>query len=248
MAEDYFKNLINIQDLLKKLDNTAFRWFDDKNEGKLFNEKTWWFCYTPRYLRDYEPIAGAIKISNLLGIELLDKRHDDLLVYSQNLQNPQCVDTKRRFKFYTNLISEIFTRAHPELLKINKKLVEEEKIRLNEAIHCLLENCYYASVTMAVSATEFRLLKLMKFTGGKRGLDKLTLGQLISEYLENKETYSKVISKEFEPLLELCNTYRIFSVHPKKKKISRRVATSILNLAIEFLLTQKMPTKAKPKK
>jgi len=41
-----------------------------------------------------------------------------------------------------------------------------------------------------------------------------------------------------EPLLQLCNTYRTFSVHPKKLKIKPTLAGSILNLSIEFLTDQ----------
>jgi len=68
----------------------------------------------------------------------------------------------------------------------------------------------------------------------------LTLGQLINEYLDNKEKYGKIIPKKYEPLLEYCNTYRIFSVHPKKEKINKSVATSILHMTFQFLLDKEL--------
>ena len=57
-----------------------------------------------------------------------------------------------------------------------------------------------------------------------------------TEYVENKETYKKVVPVRHEPLLELCNTYRRFSVYPKKQKITGMLAASILSLSIEFLI------------
>jgi len=69
-------------------------------------------------------------------------------------------------------------------------------------------------------AREFRLLSSMTSVSSDPKLAKMTLGQLINEYLDNKDEYRKIIPKKYEPLLEYCNTYRVFSVHPKKEKKS----------------------------
>ena len=66
-------------------------------------------------------------------------------------------------------------------------------------------------------------------------LEDMTLGQLITEYIQNKEAYKYIVPKKHKALLELCNTYRIFSVHPKKEDISPGIASSILNLSLVFL-------------
>jgi len=73
---------------------------------------------------------------------------------------------------------------------------------------------------------------------GNKGkdLERLTLGELIREYLENKEGYDKVIPKTHEPLLNLSNRYRISSAHPKEERITKQIATSIINLTFDFLL------------
>jgi len=117
--------------------------------------------------------------------------------------------------------------------------------RLNEAIHCFLEGCYYSSVAMSVSAIEFRLFSLMMSICPDPKLKELTLGQLIREYLDDKQKYGSVIPKKHEPLLEHCNTYRIFSVHPKKEEINKPIASSILNMTFLFLLDKKLVKKAK---
>ena len=88
---------------------------------------------------------------------------------------------------------------------------------------------------MSVSAIESRLFSLMMMKHHSDRLEKLTLGELIREYLENKERYENIISDKHLPLLQYCNTYRVFSVHPKKEKISRSNATSILCMTCNFL-------------
>lgn len=79
----------------------------------------------------------------------------------------------------------------------------------------------------------------------KSKLKELTLGQLIREYLENKEKYGNIIPKKHEPLLEHCNIYRVFSVHPKREEISKPIASSILNMTFLFLLDKKLAKKSK---
>jgi len=63
--------------------------------------------------------------------------------------------------------------------------------------------------------------------------------------LDDKQKYGSVIPKKHEPLLDHCNTYRIFSVHPKKEEINKPIASSILNMTFLFLLDKKLVQKAK---
>jgi len=114
---------------------------------------------------------------------------------------------------------------------------EEEKERMNEAIHDCLEGCNYSCVAMSVSAVESRLLKLMclAMPNSQQELEMKTLGQLILEYNNNKGSYKNIVPQMHEPLIGLCNTYRIFSVHPKRVNVNAREANVILNLAIKFL-------------
>ena len=96
---------------------------------------------------------------------------------------------------------------------------------------------------MSVSAIEFRLLSLMTYGNPEAKLEQLTLGQLIREYLDNKKKYSNVIPKKHEPLLNHCNVYRIFSVHPKREEINKPIANSILNMTFMFLLDKDLAEK-----
>ena len=141
-------------------------------------------------------------------------------------------------------MKKAFRRAKNEIREAISNLNPEEIDRLNEAIHCFLEGCFYSSVAMSVSAIEFRLFSLMVSMCPDSKLEELTLGQLIREYLDNKQKYGSVIPKKHEPLLEHCNTYRIFSVHPKKEEINKPIASSILNMTFLFLLDKKLAKKA----
>ena len=124
-----------------------------------------------------------------------------------------------------------------EIKYLGLLLDETEMNRINEAIHDFLESCYYSSVAMSVYAIESRLLKLMLSVRPEKEkrLESMTLGQLLREYTDNKEQYNNVIPKKHEPLLDLCNVYRVFSVHPKGEEINKNKATAVLTLSIEFL-------------
>lgn len=94
---------------------------------------------------------------------------------------------------------------------------------------------------MAVSAIEFRLLDFMKqLTPDAPELDRLTLGKLIEECLDEKKPYSAKLPDRHRPLLELCNKFRIFSVHPKTELINQNEAISVINLAFSFILDPQM--------
>ena len=94
---------------------------------------------------------------------------------------------------------------------------------------------------MTVCAIESRLLKIMLSCcpNEKERLESMTLGQLLREYINNKKQYNDVIPKEHEPLLNLCNLYRVFSVHPKEVEITKNKASAVLNLSIVFLTDKK---------
>ena len=217
---------------------------------RFFLEETpreFYYTHTPRYRRHLDPITRTIEICEIFGINHLDQNKDSLLRRIRWLEDPEGVDSKFRFTVHVNFIEDVVSGAKKERRKVFLTLEPAERERLNEAIHCFLEGCYYSAVAMSVSAIEFRLLNLMQIVKTDKKLEKLTLGQLIKEYLDNKEKYSKIIPKKYESLLDLCNTYRIFSVHPKKEKIIKRTANSILSLTFEFLLDKKLKPQVKSK-
>jgi hypothetical protein len=95
---------------------------------------------------------------------------------------------------------------------------------------------------MAASAIEFRLLDFMKQLTPQAAaeLDELPLGALIKWCLNKEKPYANKLPERHRPLLELCNEFRIFSVHPKTQMISHNEAISVINLAFAFILDPQM--------
>lgn len=208
------------------------------------------FCYTPLYQDLLKPIKGVIEVIEIFGIKPLEISKRYLQTILSYLENPDVVRHKELFQDYIGKLLKVFSKKtiKKEIQDKLSILSSEEISRLNEAIHCFLEECNYSAVAMSVSAIEFRLLSLMISACPDSRIERMTLGQLISEYLNNKEKYGRVIPKKYEPLLEHCNTYRIFSVHPKREKINKSVATSILHMTFQFLLDKNLIQKSSPDK
>ncbi len=249
MMRDYFKILREIEKFCEDFkDNVEKSFFTTNVFGitQLNNYPTNnWFCYTPKYNSYYNSLQRIIDVCNLFAIKTLEDKQVSLRVWIQRLHDPEHVRNRNEFVEIVNIIKSVFSASKNEINNIINALHSDEIERLNESIHCLLENCYYSCISMAVTAIEFRLLNYMKVQNPAEAkkLDDKTLGGLIKECLENMDKY--LLPEKYRPLLELCNTYRIFSVHPKKEHITNRVANAILNLAFEFLLDKEIARIAK---
>ena len=205
-----------------------------------------YFCYTQLYQSQLKPIKGLAQVIEIFGIDVLERNKDALLIVINQLENPLLVEDRNHFEYLIDVLLEVFSeKTVQEAVRHKLSILKpEETDRLNEAIHCFLGDCNYSTVAMSVSAIEFRLLSLMTSIHSDSNLYEMTLGQLIGEYLSNKKKYGRIIPKKYEPLLEHCNTYRIFSVHPKKEKINKSIATSIFHMTFQFLLDKKLAQKA----
>jgi hypothetical protein len=238
-----FKIIVEFCEEFKK-DKIEFAFTDSSGKAidHAFNE---YFCFTPRYTKDLLILHGIVDICDMLGISYLEEKKPDLVERINFLNHPKAIDVKELFEEHVDYIIGIFKNAQVEIFEKLQLLDDEEEHRLNEAINCYMEGCNYSTVAMSVSAIEFRLFSLMMQKCPNPELEELTLGALIREYLDNKQKYGNVIPKKHLPLLEHCNTYRIFSVHPKKEKITRAIATSIINMTFSFLLDKDLKHKQK---
>ena len=204
------------------------------------SEVNYWFPYTPRYQQRFKPIKRIVEICDVLGIKHLEANKSFLTDCVKMLETVETTYQRDTFTFNIDCIKNGFDKVKEEIKAKISLLNSTEIERLNEAIHSYLEECYCSTVAMSVCAIEFRLLSLMKNVRPEREeeLSKLTLGKLIGEYLSNKDEYQNIVPERHESLLNLCNRYRISAVHPKGEKITKRVASSILNLSFEFLLDE----------
>ncbi|MDD2665580.1 MAG: hypothetical protein PHS47_01160 [Methanocellales archaeon] len=197
------------------------------------------FCYYPHYRKRFDLLRGVVEICDMIGVKHLEENKNTLRGRIQRLNDPAHLSERSKFEENISFVKNIFQVAEKEISERLSVLSPTETKRLDEAIHCYLEGCNNSTVAMAVCAIEYRLLALMRSKGAQ--LDEMTLGQLMREYLDNKEKYGNIIPKRHEPLLELCNTYGIFSVNPKKEIITRPTTITVLSSTLGFLLDPELP-------
>lgn len=195
------------------------------------------FCQSSMYQEQYAVIKACVNLCQMLKIQSFGSFAKTFYDAALGLNDPLHTRDLASFRAAINCLFEGFSMAKDEISRFCAAFDMEEKQRINEAIHTYLENCNYSCVAMSVSAVESRLLKLMCSANpaSRPKLEKKTLGELIGEYLEHKTIYKNIVPLKHEHLLGLCNTLRVFSVHPKKEKITNPLASAILNLAVAFL-------------
>jgi hypothetical protein len=238
MLIDYISNLEHAKDVCKNFEYQIVYIFSETGHAE--EEFIPHFVSVRQYQKYLEPVRGCVKLCEMLKPESIKKYRSLFFNAASSLENANETKSIADFKKHLETLKICFRAMGSEVTTICSSFDGEEKERVNEALHDYFEDCNYSSVAMSVSAVESRLVKLMCLVNpdSEPELREKTLGQLISEYLENKEKYKKVVPKKHEHLLQLCNTYRTFSVHPKKERIRPTIAGSILNFTIEFLTDQ----------
>ena len=249
MKRNYLQEMSDVENLLEKFKKGITKQYFTHQKGSSLKSKVdsqdSFYCWQPYYRQSFDIIKIITQICDFLDIKQLETKSEKLKKMTHFLETPLVIEKRRDFLLLVEEIQKIFSKAKEKVKEKISLLHDTEIDRLNEAIHCFSEGCYYSAVAMSVSAIEYRLLSLMMSTCSELKLKELTLGQLIREYLDDKKKYGNVIPKKHEPLLNHCNTYRIFSVHPKKEKINKPVASSILNMTFLFLLDKKLKREIK---
>ena len=141
--------------------------FGQWKDPKTINE---YFCFTPRYRIHFEPIRKAVEISDLIGVKSLEINKEYMMLRINWLGDPLYVKYYVSFESYVNDIKSVFVTAKGRIREKLSVLTPEERNRLNEAIHCFFEGCYYSTIIMSVSAIEFRLLNLMSYANPQLSL------------------------------------------------------------------------------
>jgi hypothetical protein len=194
------------------------------------------FCYDPEYQRRLEMLKRCIQICHVFNIAKLTAMQPGLLERAYVLGRPEIVKARKEIEANIEAISTGFLNQGFQIAGMIRELHSSEVERMLEAVHDLFENCRMSAVAMAASAIEFRLLEFMKKLTPQEDFEKETLGSLIQQCLDPDKPYFKRLPDRHRPLLELCNKYRIFSVHPSTTPIGQNEALSVINLAFSFIL------------
>jgi hypothetical protein len=114
---------------------------------------------------------------------------------------------------------ELISFLEKDILKKLSRISCKECARLDEALVCFQNYCFYASIVMAVSAVESRIHELIRKADKKiysSRFEKFTLGQLIQIFDENQYTskefasVKKLMPNKHRPLIALLVKVRIF--------------------------------------
>jgi len=169
----------------------------------------------------------------------------DLNELIQILENPVLNSTLDDFNKNLDLLAACVDKIEEEIhLKLHSMTCLETQ-RLGESFVCFRAESYTASVTMAATAIEARLHYLVNKNNKKlyqQQFAKKTLGGIIEIFDKNAykdKKYNglkKIVPERHKPLLDLINTYRIFSAHPKVTSLDYTTARTILLLSCLFLL------------
>jgi hypothetical protein len=248
----YLTLLENFTDYCEKFKkDTHMITFCDFSKGKpelipIAKDKN--YCLYPHYYERWQILNNVINV--IMDFFEIDYFVENMQVLSNNivlLAQPDAIKERKWFDMNIGSLTFAFEQGKQAISKKLSLLHSEEKDRLNEALNCFILGCNYSAVAMSVSAVEFRLYSLMMLASPESKPEKPTLGALIYEYLKNKDKYKKIIPEKHEHLLNYSNTYRIFSVHPKKERITKTIATSILNMSFSFLFDEELKIKAEEK-
>lgn len=169
---------------------------------------------------------------------------DEMSHEIEQLAFPERVGDYEQFQRFVSNLRASIDFIEPEVSKKLDLISCEECKRLDEALVCFCSYCFTASVVMAVSSVEVRIVGLIRKHNMRlfqTEFSRYTLGQLIQVFDDNKYKDAKYVRvkalmpAKHKPLLSLLNQYRIFSVHPKGEVVTAQVAESILHLSCTFL-------------
>ncbi len=170
----------------------------------------------------------------------LDSMTDTL----EKLRIPEEIREHADFQLFIDDLKLLIKFVEPDICDKLSRLECTECERLDEALVCFQNYCFYSAVVMSVSAVEYRIAEMIRRSDSElylKHFQKVTLGQLIKVFQDDeyKDEEFKKIRKlmpiKHKPLVSLLNNYRVFAAHPTEQKITPQIAEAIIHLAFSFL-------------
>ena len=179
---NYIESLQNIGKLCDRLkEDTVRNYYRDQDSTSCP-----YFCYYPHYRQRFDLIKRISEMCDMFGVKNLEENKNTLLRCIRRLNDTRYLAERKEFEDNITRVKNIFQVSENEIQERLSVLSPIEIKRLDEAIHCYFEGCNNSTVAMAFSAIESRLLYLMKSSQPKeKQLDEMTLGDSISEYLDD---------------------------------------------------------------
>ncbi len=171
----------------------------------------------------------------------IDSMADDL----EKLKIPIDINDYEDFSFIIQDLKGHIAFVESDIYNKLSHLACTECQRLDEALVCFKNYCFYSAVVMAVSAVEYRIAEIIKRSDEKLFLEHFqgaTLGQLIKVFQDDEykddifEDIKALMPNKHKPLVSLLNNYRVFAAHPTEEKITPQTAEAIIHLSFSFLI------------
>ncbi len=161
----------------------------------------------------------------------------------KELQIPEKINDYDDFKLLVDNLEGQINWIESDISSKLSRLECTECERLDEALVCFQNYCFYSAVVMAVSAVEYRIAEMIRRKDNElysKHFQVATLGQLIKafeddEYKTGFEEIKPLMPSKHKPLVSLLNNYRVFAAHPTDQKITPQIAEAILHLSFSFL-------------
>lgn len=169
----------------------------------------------------------------------------DVQRIAQDLRVPERMRSPRDFQDLLNRLKEAVAFMEPDISRKLGRFTCLECQRLDEAVVCFQNYCFYSCVVMAVSAVEARVGAFVRRKRKRlfdRHFRRATFGQLIQVFDERHYTGAEFASlkrsmpDKHKPLVQLLNHYRVFSAHPKAEIVTSQAAEAILKLAFTYMI------------
>lgn len=170
---------------------------------------------------------------------------DEMANILTKLKSPETIIYYEVFQSLIKRLKEAINFLENDISNKLERFTCLECMRLDEAIVCFQNYCFYACIIMAVSAVENRIHEMIRKNDKElysSYFEKATLGQLIqvfdeSQFIDKKfQKIKRLMPKKHKPLITLLNQYRVFSAHPKEETITAQIAESVLLLSFTFMM------------
>lgn len=170
----------------------------------------------------------------------LDSMTDTL----ERLKMPERISGYDDFKLLIYNLKGQIKFVEPDICDKLSRLECTECMRLDEALVCFQNYCFYSTIVMAVSAVEYRIAEMIKRSDQDiylKHFQAATLGQLVKVFQDDEykdvefQKIKKLMPIKHKPLVSLLNNYRVFAAHVKEQKITPQIAEAIIHLAFSFL-------------
>lgn len=236
----YLKENSGLSKSLKQDEKDLLRMLPKEKDSHFFRH---------RYNYMYGSVISQLNFYQRL-FELLDTSPSHVNQLEQDIYRisfSEMNSTKQNFKKNLENLIKVLSKTDQLISVRLRNLQRIECIRIEEAMDSIQHDCTLASVVMAVSAVEYRLHKLMQKKSRKlyrKEFENRTLGGIIELFRKGSTAYTdakyqkfkKVLPDKHSHLMEILNTYRIFSAHPKEEEISYQTAKSILSFSCILLV------------